>query len=123
MGLNSKVKVCLILVFITSIGFYLSHFDREDVVKILAPTQYDEKQRFIETAMQTTMYDSFDNQPIKELCGKKHGTEGLIFKCDSPRGGVGNVQNFFMNCVRFAIEASTTDSPSPATNVKEIWLK
>lgn len=121
-GWTLKVKVCLILVFIPSIGLYLSHFDREDVIQILAPIQYDEKQRFIEMAMQTTMYDPFDSQPMRDLCGNITWTEGLIFKCDSPQGGVGNVQNFFVNCFRFAIEAGgrTLTLPPTSRNLADI---
>ncbi|KAK0108626.1 hypothetical protein ONS95_003419 [Cadophora gregata] len=50
----------------------------------------------------------FNNGTLVELCRTRHWTPGLIFKCEAPEGGIGNVRNVFLNCVRYAIEAGAT---------------
>ncbi|KAK8138642.1 hypothetical protein PG984_002022, partial [Apiospora sp. TS-2023a] len=47
----------------------------------------------------------FDGEAIASLCSSKNWTEGLIFNCDAPTGGIGVVRNVHLNCIRFAIEA------------------
>ena len=47
----------------------------------------------------------FNNSTLVELCRTREWTPGLIFKCEAPEGGIGNVRNVFLNCVRYAIEA------------------
>ena len=105
-----QVKVCIILILITLTGFYLLHYKQEDVIEVFNQLQHGEKETFVETVMRTTIEGPFDNGAIRDLCSNTTWTAGLIFQCDSPQGGVGNVENFFMNCVRFAIEAGGTTS-------------
>ncbi|KAH9207081.1 hypothetical protein DL95DRAFT_314324, partial [Leptodontidium sp. 2 PMI_412] len=50
----------------------------------------------------------FNNSTLIELCKTRDWTPGLIFKCEAPEGGIGNVRNVFLNCVRYAIEAGAT---------------
>ena len=114
-----QVKVLIILSFTTLTAFYLFTYRKEEVGRLLGQLRpqhtSSSKEAFIETALQTPIEDAFDSQPIKDLCGKTTWTPGLIFQCDSPQGGVGNVENFFMNCVRFAIEAGGM-SPQTTTH-------
>lgn len=69
---------------------------------------------FIEEAMETEIDGSFNNRTIVELCKTRQWTDGLIVKCDAPEGGVANVRNVVLNCVRYAIEAGGSfPFPSP----------
>lgn len=65
------------------------------------------KALFIDTLLreENEIDGPFDNKTMVELCGSRQWTEGLIFKCEPPEGGIGNVRNVFLNCVRYAIEA------------------
>ena len=102
---RNALRVCIISSLIALAVFYLFHYRQQEVVQILTQLQHSDKEAFIETAIQTPIEGAFDNKSIIELCSNTAWTPGLIFQCDSPQGGVGNVENFFMNCVRFAIEA------------------
>lgn len=55
--------------------------------------------------METEIDDPLDNTPLWELCNGKQWRKGLIFDCPRPAGGVGNVRNKVLTCVRYAIEA------------------
>jgi hypothetical protein len=39
------------------------------------------------------------------MCLDKNWTAGLVFTCDKSFGGLGNIRNSILNCVRYAIEA------------------
>ncbi|KAL2060327.1 hypothetical protein VTL71DRAFT_9722 [Oculimacula yallundae] len=51
---------------------------------------------------------AFDNSTLVELCRTRIWIEGLIFKCEAPEGGIANVRNVILNCVRYAIEGGAT---------------
>ena len=117
MGVTTKhtlqFKVCIILIFITLAGYYLLRYREEEVIQAITQLQHGEKETFIKISIQTANEVAFDIQPIRELCGNITWTDGLIFQCDAPQGGVGNVENFFVNCVRYAIEAGGIISTIP----------
>lgn len=103
-SLRPKVFVALFL--IASSTWYLSQSRQDDeVIRPFSHLQQSPKESFIETALRTTVGDKFDNTAIKALCANTTWTDGLIFQCDPPKGGIGNVENFVLSCVRFAIEA------------------
>jgi hypothetical protein len=117
-----RTKFCVILSLSALIAFYLLSYQRDEVLRVLSQFKntgagtYTDKEYFIKTVLETPIEDLFDPQPIRDLCNNTIWIGGLIFECDSPQGGVGNVENFFMNCVRFAIEAGGTPySPSHST--------
>lgn len=63
------------------------------------------KGAFIDKASTTEIDGHFDNSTLVDLCEKGKWIPGLIFKCESPSGGIANVRNIILNCLRFAIEA------------------
>jgi hypothetical protein len=105
-----RMRLCIILSLGALTTFYLLSYQKDEVVRVLTQLQHTEsgKEAFVKTAIQTPIEEPLDNGSIRDLCGNKTWTDGLVFECDSPQGGVGNVENFFMNCVRFAIEAGGT---------------
>ncbi|POS82908.1 hypothetical protein EPUL_004715 [Erysiphe pulchra] len=46
-----------------------------------------------------------DSQPIRDICSETNWNQSLIFTCNSNHGGVGNVRNSILNCVRYTIGA------------------
>lgn len=72
----------------------------------------------------------FVGWPLKRACDEvEEWTEGVTFLCDNNFGGVGNVRNFILTCVRYAIEAGATGLVMPAIrkrkddNIKIIFDK
>jgi hypothetical protein len=106
---NSRFVVCVLLVVIISSLYHLSsnrHDDlRQDIHQVYQKLKLGQKQVFIQTATQTAIDGPFDDSAIKSLCASKNWTEGLIATCGTPQGGVSNVRNVFLNCVRYSIEA------------------
>lgn len=60
---------------------------------------------FVELATDALFYDVHDFGAIQSMCLKKNWTAGLVFTCDNSFGGLGNIRNSILNCVRYAIEA------------------
>lgn len=53
--------------------------------------------------------------PLKRACDEvEEWTEGVTFLCDNNYGGVGNIRNLILTCVRYAIEAGATGLVMPA---------
>lgn len=110
-----RIVFC-ILFLIASLSFLDLSYTHEDIrddlhkvygdfQQIYRKVRYKQKQTFINSAIQTAIDGPFDNHAIRDLCANKNWTEGLIAVCRAPQGGVGNVRNVFLNCVRYAIEA------------------
>lgn len=70
----------------------------------------------------------FVGWPLKRACDEvEEWVDGVTFVCDNNFGGVGNVRNFILTCVRYAIEAGATGLVMPAIrkrkddNIKDIF--
>lgn len=56
----------------------------------------------------------FIGWPLKRTCNEvEEWIEGVVFVCDNNFGGVGNVRNFILTCIRYAIEAGATGMVMP----------
>ena len=66
------------------------------------------RSKWIEAALETEIDGPLDISALKELCSRKQWRKGLVFECPRPAGGVGNVRNKVLTCVRYAIEAGGT---------------
>ncbi|KAI0136299.1 hypothetical protein BJ170DRAFT_6202 [Xylariales sp. AK1849] len=64
-----------------------------------------EKARFVADFLDNEVGDSFDGTSIATLCAQRTWTKGLIFNCAASPGGIGEVRNAHLNCIRFAMEA------------------
>jgi hypothetical protein len=51
--------------------------------------------------------------PLERLCGETKWQDGLVFVCDNNSGGIGNIRNFVLTCIRYAIEAGATGITMP----------
>ncbi|KAJ1303655.1 hypothetical protein OPQ81_008083 [Rhizoctonia solani] len=57
----------------------------------------------------------FVGWPLKRVCDEvEEWVPGVVFLCDNNFGGIGNVRNFILTCVRYAIEAGATGLVMPA---------
>lgn len=63
------------------------------------------KGQFIEEASAWDIDGPFNEVPLRDLCRIKAWQPGLVFKCDDAFGGIGNVRNIILTCIRYAIEA------------------
>jgi hypothetical protein len=63
------------------------------------------KQEFIQDVIDNEIDGPINLDPLSELCRDTQWQAGLIVKCQPVPGGIGNIRNMFLNCIRFAIEA------------------
>lgn len=102
------LRFCIVFSLITVSTFYLLHYRKNEVNQVLSALQHGRlgnKEAFVKHALQNPIEGPFNKNAISKLCASTKWTPGLIFKCDPPQGGVGNVENVFLNCVRYAMEA------------------
>jgi hypothetical protein len=64
-----------------------------------------DKDTFIREAAAWEIDGEYNDGPLRDLCSGKEWQPGLIFKCDDAFGGVGNIRNIILTCIRYAIEA------------------
>ncbi|KAK0704567.1 hypothetical protein B0H67DRAFT_557343 [Lasiosphaeris hirsuta] len=50
----------------------------------------------------------FIGWPLERACKETDWTPGIVFVCDNNSGGIGNIRNYILTCVRYAIEAGVT---------------
>ncbi len=50
-------------------------------------------------------FQSIESESIKSICSETQWNQSIVFKCDESVGGIGNVRNSILNCVRYAISA------------------
>ncbi|KAF4614316.1 hypothetical protein G7Y89_g15421 [Cudoniella acicularis] len=46
--------------------------------------------------------------PLERVCHETTWTPGLIYACDNNSGGIGNIRNFILSCLRYGIETGAT---------------
>ncbi|TVY87504.1 hypothetical protein LAWI1_G008364 [Lachnellula willkommii] len=109
-------KLAIIIFAILSVAYLL--FSRQEITQadyheIYRVAVSGKKAAFVEKVLETEIDGAIDNSALVELCKRKVWTPGLIFNCEAPKGGVANVRNVFLNCVRYAIEAGATSFVVP----------
>ncbi|KAL2021727.1 hypothetical protein VTK56DRAFT_6670 [Thermocarpiscus australiensis] len=51
----------------------------------------------------------FISWPLERVCRESTTwTPGIVFVCDNNSGGIGNIRNYILTCIRYAIEAGAT---------------
>jgi len=96
-------KLSLIVIIIFIAAFYL--FSDRDYHHAYRVAVSGKKAAFVEKAVDVEIDGPFDNSSMVDMCAGKHWRPGLIFHCQPPRGGIANIRNIILNCVRYAIEA------------------
>lgn len=46
--------------------------------------------------------------PLARACNETVYHQGLVFVCDNNSGGIGNIRNFILTCIRYAIDAGAS---------------
>lgn len=46
--------------------------------------------------------------PLERVCNETKWVPGLIYICDNNSGGIGNIRNFILTCIRYAIDAGAS---------------
>lgn len=65
----------------------------------------NQRELFIKDFLEHEVDGRFDGAAIQGLCASKKWTKGLLMGCDAAPGGIGEVRNAHLHCIRFAIEA------------------
>lgn len=60
----------------------------------------------------------FVGWPLARVCSETSWTDGLVFICDDNSGGIGNIRNYILTCVRYAIEAGATGLVMPQVRAR-----
>lgn len=61
----------------------------------------------------------FISWPLARVCAETTTwTPGLVFVCDNNSGGIGNIRNFILTCLRYAIEAGATGLVMPTIQTR-----
>jgi hypothetical protein len=108
---DTHIFQLLIVFIIVTISFYYLFLEGQyDVHDVYRGTVTGKKRLFVEDILATEIDGPFDGSPLADLCNTKKWIPGLIFKCEAPQGGLTNVRNIFLNCVRYAIEAGGMSS-------------
>lgn len=107
---SNILKLSIVLFSLTLTAFYLfsGHAEtrtRHGYTNLIQTAVKGKKAVFVESLLQNEIDGPFDNRTLIELCRTREWTPGLIFKCEAPQGGIGNVRNVFLNCLRYTIEA------------------
>lgn len=50
----------------------------------------------------------FIGWPLTRICNETVWTPGVVFMCDNNSGGIGNIRNYMLTCIRYAIEVGAT---------------
>lgn len=106
------LRALLLFVIATSTILYFSVYSRESVLRTPTPeldqhvpAKGIDKKSFIQAILDNEIDGKFDPKPIQKVCASKKWNPDLIFICGTPQGGIGNVRNVVLTCVRYAIEA------------------
>ncbi|RDL34571.1 Uncharacterized protein BP5553_07699 [Venustampulla echinocandica] len=61
-----------------------------------------------EVAVDIFDFPALDSESIKSICGATQWNESVVFTCNESVGGIGNIKNSILNCVRYAISAGAS---------------
>ena len=94
-------------------AYYLSPSEYRPFARPTWPGVEGKKEDYVEKDKDTFIRDAAaweidgecNDGPLRDLCSSKDWQPGLIFRCDDAFGGVGNIRNIILTCVRYAIEA------------------
>lgn len=102
------VTICSILFVV-----FVYHSELSFVPKVIFAEQIalekgidiNHKEQFIQAILDNEIDGDFDPKAMRKVCARKKWNDRLIFVCGAPQGGLGNIRNVFLTCVRYAIEA------------------
>ncbi|CAG8977082.1 hypothetical protein HYALB_00005790 [Hymenoscyphus albidus] len=77
------------------------------VILPISPSFYSADPYWADVVNYLDVYDfePADSEAIRKVCQSTEWNEKFVFTCDKSAGGVGNLRNSILNCVRYAIHA------------------
>lgn len=78
---------------------------------------FSTRETYVANYLDNDMSGPYDGTPLKEICRRAEWREGLIIKCGRINGGIGNVRNGILTCVRLAIAAGGNSSSYPSISI------
>lgn len=109
------IRPAAVFLAICSILFVVSMYHSEPsfVQEVIFPEEIalekgvdiNQKEQFVQAILDNEIDGNFDPKAFRKVCSSKKWNEQLIFVCGAPQGGLGNIRNVFLTCVRYAIEA------------------
>ena len=97
--ISSTVVILWLYLFYNRHGAHLSTLVHSNIF------HEDPKQLWVQTSMNTFIDGPPNLDPIRALCNRTQWRDDLIINCPNLWGGVGNVRNKVLTCLRYAIEA------------------
>ncbi|KAI6717421.1 hypothetical protein JHW43_000077 [Diplocarpon mali] len=116
-----KIAVISVCILLTALNLFASpthlHAISSSLPSLSGTRPPSRKSQFIADLLRddNEIDGRFDNRTLVQLCRSRTWSPGLIFRCEAPAGGVANVRNAVLNCVRFAIEAGAA-TPVPLSH-------
>lgn len=109
---HAKLLVCAVLGLLF-LGFAAVYSSDHDLLPVNIPLPEvlsgshprTKKSQYINAVVRNPVEGLLDPAPIARKCNETVFQEGLVWHCDTAIGGIGNVGNMWLNCVRYAIEA------------------
>lgn len=94
------------IALLTLIAYYTYESTKAHIIiKDIIGGSVDARTAWIEKSFASDIDGTFDGKAIKLLCGRKRWEHRVAISCGRIQGGVGNVRNVVLTCLRFAIEA------------------
>ncbi|KAE8442679.1 hypothetical protein EG329_002924 [Mollisiaceae sp. DMI_Dod_QoI] len=104
-----KLTLSLLTILLLTTYLFSSSLPSTPPLKTFSlPTNANKKATFIKNVLENEIDGPFDNSSLIELCRETKWVPGLIFRCEDVKGGVVNVRNVVLNCVRYTILAGAT---------------
>ncbi|KAL2069416.1 hypothetical protein VTL71DRAFT_14095 [Oculimacula yallundae] len=63
------------------------------------------EEEFITQAMSSAIEDDFDHGYIADMCAAQEWDDTVVFECQNLIGGIGNLRQEILHCIRYAIDA------------------
>ena len=63
------------------------------------------KEEYLDAFLRSPIEGLLDPLPIRKMCDATKFQPGLVWHCELVNGGIGNVGNMWLNCLRYAVEA------------------
>lgn len=65
----------------------------------------ENKEAFIASVMDNDINGQYDGKGMRDLCATRKWDYSIIVSCERLEGGIGNVKNIVLTCLRYAMEA------------------
>jgi hypothetical protein len=110
----SLIKISVALVMF---GWALSYSGFSTISQQVLQHFRSNKAPFLAEYLEIETDGQFEALAISTLCANRTWTKGLVFNCDPPPGGIGEVRNAHLNCIRLAMEAGGQSYQTHHTHV------